>query len=299
MKSLNIRKFVVQKLIPAKLICKACKLLVVIPTQSQDDCDLLCYECNINESKQIDNSVQQEIERNQKIFACFCSMETYYFRDLTEHTKTCQAFIKKAADELPIYAETKLPRKDVFLAEMITKAVEAKLMIRKQENSRAMDQRFKAAEQLALNNLKQINTANEDRTKLTRKKLKADYDSKIADIDLKLILHENSTTDGTIIWKIDDYNDRFAKATMNHLNPKKNTAIHSTPCFTDKFGYKYCLSLYVNGDGLGKGTHMSLFIVIMRGDYDDLLQWPFTKKITFTLIDQKDRKKRPQRSYVC
>ena len=31
---------------------------------------------------------------------------------------------------------------------------------------------------------------------------------------------------------------------------------------------------------------MSLFVCICRGDYDALLVWPFSHRVTFTLIDQ-------------
>ncbi|XP_077987073.1 TNF receptor-associated factor 1-like [Glandiceps talaboti] len=33
---------------------------------------------------------------------------------------------------------------------------------------------------------------------------------------------------------------------------------------------------------------MSIYLVVMQGDYDDLLEWPFTQKVTFTLIDQEN-----------
>ena len=35
-----------------------------------------------------------------------------------------------------------------------------------------------------------------------------------------------------------------------------------------------------------KGSHLSLFFVVMRGDYDALQTWPFQKKITMMLLDQ-------------
>ena len=44
-------------------------------------------------------------------------------------------------------------------------------------------------------------------------------------------------------------------------------------------GYKMCARLYLNGDGMGKGTHVSLFFVVMRGAYDALLKWPFRQKV--------------------
>ena len=42
----------------------------------------------------------------------------------------------------------------------------------------------------------------------------------------------------------------------------------------------------LNGYMNGKGPHLSLFFVVMRGDYDALQTWPFQKKITMMLLDQ-------------
>lgn len=50
-----------------------------------------------------------------------------------------------------------------------------------------------------------------------------------------------------------------------------------------------CARIYLNGDGMGKGTHVSLFFVIMRGQYDALLKWPFRQKVTLMFIDQNNR----------
>ena len=44
--------------------------------------------------------------------------------------------------------------------------------------------------------------------------------------------------------------------------------------------------LYLNGDGNGRQTHMSLFFVLMRGSYDNILKFPFDYKIIFCLYDQ-------------
>ena len=33
---------------------------------------------------------------------------------------------------------------------------------------------------------------------------------------------------------------------------------------------------------------MSLFFVVMKGEFDNILQWPFTHKVTFKLINQHD-----------
>lgn len=47
-----------------------------------------------------------------------------------------------------------------------------------------------------------------------------------------------------------------------------------------------CLRLFINGDCKARDTHMSIFFVIMRGEHDKELQWPFKFKATFSLIDQ-------------
>lgn len=40
-----------------------------------------------------------------------------------------------------------------------------------------------------------------------------------------------------------------------------------------------CLRIYLNGDGTGRGTHLSLFFVVMKGPNDALLRWPFNQKV--------------------
>lgn len=45
-----------------------------------------------------------------------------------------------------------------------------------------------------------------------------------------------------------------------------------------------CARLYLNGDGMGKGTHVSLFFVVMRGMYDALLKWPFRQKVWIVFV---------------
>ena len=91
----------------------------------------------------------------------------------------------------------------------------------------------------------------------------------------------NSNHDGTMIWKIPQFSQRKADAESGRC-----TSIFSLPFYSGRYGYKMCLRLYIIGDGIGKGTHLSLFFVVMRGEFDNILQWPFTHKVTFKLINQ-------------
>lgn len=60
--------------------------------------------------------------------------------------------------------------------------------------------------------------------------------------------------------------------------------IHFVAFFTSKYGYKMCLRIYLNGDGTGRASHLSLFFVVMRGHSDALLKWPFNQKVKLTPI---------------
>ena len=105
--------------------------------------------------------------------------------------------------------------------------------------------------------------------------------AELEDRDFRLSLIENSNHDGSMIWKIPQFSQRKADAENG-----KYTSIFSLPFYTGRYGFKMCLRLYIMGDGIGKGTHLSLFFVVMRGEFDNILQWPFTHKVTFKLINQ-------------
>ena len=105
--------------------------------------------------------------------------------------------------------------------------------------------------------------------------------AEIEDCDSRLSLIKNSNHDGSMIWKIPQFSQRKADAENG-----KYTSIFSLPFYSGRYGYKMCLQLYIMGDGIGKDTHLSLFFVVMRGEFDNILQWPFTHKVTFKLINQ-------------
>ncbi|CAF2522352.1 unnamed protein product [Rotaria sp. Silwood2] len=70
---------------------------------------------------------------------------------------------------------------------------------------------------------------------------------------------------------------------------RTQTSIYSLPFYSSPTGYKMCLRLYLNGDGTAQHTHISLFFVLMRGEYDAILTFPFCFKVIFCLYDQTDQ----------
>ena len=58
----------------------------------------------------------------------------------------------------------------------------------------------------------------------------------------------------------------------------------SEPFYTHPGGYKMCLSVFACGIGKGKDTDVSVFANLMRGEYDDYLNWPFRGKVVVQLM---------------
>ena len=72
---------------------------------------------------------------------------------------------------------------------------------------------------------------------------------------------------------------------FSQLKANKNVW-YSPGFYTHTCGYKMCLRAYANGCGAGKGTHVSVYLNLMKGENDDALTWPVKYKCTITLLNQ-------------
>ena len=61
----------------------------------------------------------------------------------------------------------------------------------------------------------------------------------------------------------------------------------SIPFYSGPQGYKMRLKVYANGNDNGAGTHVSVYVQIIQGEYDDTLTWPYTGTVTFKIINWK------------
>ncbi|XP_026575848.1 TNF receptor-associated factor 2-like [Pseudonaja textilis] len=93
------------------------------------------------------------------------------------------------------------------------------------------------------------------------------------------------STDGILIWKVEN----FSKLLKDAKSGKRHS-IFSPAFATHPFGYRLYVRLYPDGDGVGKGGHLSVFLALAKGPYDDILPWPFRQKVTFSLLDPTRRK---------
>ena len=52
------------------------------------------------------------------------------------------------------------------------------------------------------------------------------------------------------------------------------------------YGYKMCIGVDVAGEGVGDGSHISLNVYLLPGEYDDSLQWPFRGTVRIKLFNE-------------
>ena len=71
-----------------------------------------------------------------------------------------------------------------------------------------------------------------------------------------------------------------------HLRRDEDDYWYSGPFYTHPRGYKMCLGVNANGWGHGNGTHVSLYVFLMQGEFDDQQKWPFQGHVTIQLLDQ-------------
>ena len=84
------------------------------------------------------------------------------------------------------------------------------------------------------------------------------------------------------VWKVSHFGKILQEAKQG-----KVTTISSDPIYHSPQGYKMKMQFYPNGSWEAEDSHLSVYMHIMKGEYDSILSWPFQQEITFTLIDQQ------------
>ena len=73
----------------------------------------------------------------------------------------------------------------------------------------------------------------------------------------------------------------------NYSNFKENNLPwYSRPFYASSEGYKLMLRVDVNGTNDAKGSHISAWFYLMKGEFDHNLTWPFAANITIQILAQ-------------
>ena len=65
----------------------------------------------------------------------------------------------------------------------------------------------------------------------------------------------------------------------NFFHYKKSRRVWRSPPFYIQEGYKMCLEVHAGGVGSGAGSHVSLYLLLMKGEFDNCLKWPLHKVV--------------------
>ena len=93
-------------------------------------------------------------------------------------------------------------------------------------------------------------------------------------------------------WKIDGWASKLEEARQGRVG-----SITSRSFYNSRPGYKFGITLYPNGRKEGRGTHLALYVALLKGDYDGELQWPFMGRCTVLIVDQEGRGRCPSRTF--
>lgn len=79
-----------------------------------------------------------------------------------------------------------------------------------------------------------------------------------------------------VILKMDDY----------HFYSTNREPWYSHPFYSAPLGYKFCLCVYAGGICSGQFTHVSAYVHLMAGEFDENQEWPLELRVTIELQNQ-------------
>ena len=98
-------------------------------------------------------------------------------------------------------------------------------------------------------------------------------------------MHDMETTlypsAGQFTWRIDDIRGKIVSA----QGDQTAGVIYSPPFYSVEAGYKLSLCIYPAGDN--NQGFLSLYFVVMKGSFDEILPWPFQKRVYLSLLNTK------------
>ena len=108
-------------------------------------------------------------------------------------------------------------------------------------------------------------------------------------MNTKMTEMESRFCHGCYIWKVSNYRKLREEAVSGN-----GTVLHSPGFYSSMYGYRLCIRLNLNGVDSATGKHLSLFVHFMKGEFDDLLPWPFRGRITLSILDQNEHHEKRQ-----
>ena len=112
--------------------------------------------------------------------------------------------------------------------------------------------------------------------------------ARMNEYERKLYIEHNTGYHGRLVWRMPNYRAHRREAIDRNLL----CVTSPSPCYTCRYGYKYCLRVHLHGD-----HDLSISILQMQTDLDNILEWPVTHGMRLTLYCQIDQTKNKVRTF--
>ena len=89
---------------------------------------------------------------------------------------------------------------------------------------------------------------------------------------------------GQFTWRVDSIREKIVLA---QAGDPPSSIIYSPSFYSMEAGYKLSLCIYPAGDN--NQGFLSLYFVVMKGQFDEILQWPFQKRVYLSLLNTRYR----------
>lgn len=111
------------------------------------------------------------------------------------------------------------------------------------------------------------------------------YETMAEGVDARLDeLLARSWSQGKFVWYIKPFSVLRRQQESGEID-----RVVSAPFYTGVPGYKLRLMADLNGYGEGRGSHLSLFLQVMQGKFDCVLDWPCKHEHVLRVVDQSGR----------
>ena len=246
--------------------------------------------------------LQHHLENNcpKRLIKCqYCNEEDIYQLVITgEHLKVCPQYLIQCTNE---ECGQKVPRsqmtahKESCPKEIISCKYGCVEKMKREQQEEHNEQSMNEHLQMAVKEIADLKRAKEtsDREIADLKRAKETSDREIADLKRAKETSDREITDLKRAKETKIAESRRNASCQNiwfsefSKRKCKNEQWYSPGFYTSPCGYKMGLCVYANG---GKGTHISCFMCLMSGEYDDILEWPFQGVMTIELLNQLEDK---------
>ncbi|XP_077509915.1 TNF receptor associated factor 4 isoform X1 [Amblyomma americanum] len=256
---------------PAAKRCPVCKAFGSERMQHASQCPLEPVYCENKCGVKVSRRLLQEHRTNdctKRLVPCPYCRKEFVFDTLKNHIPKCPRYLVQCHQ----CETTKIPREDLehhlkdFCPAAAVGCVFKDLGCKFKGSQFALDQHLEESSKSHLGLLCGIVSRQQQQISALRTALHG--------------LVANTT--GTLLWKISDYSHKMAEAKAQ----EGGLEICSPPFSTSPYGYRLMATLFLNGNGSGESTHLSVYIKLLPGEYDSLLPWPFAHTVSFALLDQ-------------